>query len=126
MPLDKAERGAIFKSFINREGPQNLGSKKWPSPVALALSGKRFLLTGVMDTITRDDLKTIITQSSGRVMTTMPKQLDYLVAGRDAGPSKLRKAQEQGITVLDEEECYNFLVDKLGEPEEDDDEPEDE
>lgn len=116
MPMDKAERGAIFKSFLAREGPQNLGSVEWPSPVASALAGKRFLLTGVMETITRDDLKNIIVGSSGRVMSTFPKQLDYLVVGRDAGPSKLQKANELGVTVLDEEACHKFLCEHLGEP----------
>ena len=112
--MDKAERAAVFKSFMSREGPQNLGSVQWPSPVESALAGKRFLLTGVMETITRDDLKNLITKSSGRVMTSFPKQLDYLIVGRDAGPSKLEKANEQGVTTLDEEACYQFLCQQLG------------
>ena len=114
--MDKSQRGAIFRSLLERQGPQNLGGRQWPSPVASALEGKRFVLTGILETITRDQLKKLLQDSGARVLTTYSKRLDYLVVGRDSGPSKVRKAQEDGVETLDEEECYNYLCQKLGHP----------
>ena len=107
--MDQSTRGAVYKSFLTREGPQNLGSVEWPAPVQGSLAGKRFVITGIFDTIARDDLTNLVTQCGGRVMKTMPKKLDYLLLGRDAGPSKIQKAQEGGIEVLDEMQCHEFL-----------------
>lgn len=113
MPLSRAEREQIYQRYLEREGPQQLGTRDWPAPSESALAGERFVVTGVMETIERDDLKGIIAGSSGRVMTQMPKKLDYLVAGRDAGPVKLEKAQQQGVPVLNEDQFHGYLLGKM-------------
>lgn len=107
--MDKADRGSVYRSYLTRDGPTQLGSMEWPSPVDSALTGKRFVITGIFETITREDLSELITKCGGRVMKTMPKKLDYLVVGRDAGPSKLQKAEKDGIETLDELQCHDFL-----------------
>jgi DNA ligase (NAD+) len=65
------------------------------------LAGKQFVLTGKLNSFSRDDAKQMIESCGGRVTSSVTKKTDYVVAGEDAG-SKLDKAHELGTTVLDE------------------------
>lgn len=73
-------------------------------------SGKTFVLTGTMDAYTRDAAKDVIEKSGGRVVSSVSKNTDYVVAGRDPG-SKLAKAQQLGVKILNEQE-FTQLVGK--------------
>jgi DNA ligase (NAD+) len=66
-----------------------------------ALAGKAFVLTGTLTKYTRDQAKQMIEDAGGRVSGSVSKKTDYVVAGTDAG-SKLDKAKELGVTVIDE------------------------
>ena len=65
-------------------------------------AGKQFVLTGKMESYTRDEAKALIETRGGRVNSSVSKKTDYVVAGEDAG-SKLDKATELGVTVIGEE-----------------------
>lgn len=67
------------------------------------LSGKTFVLTGTLTHFTRDQAKRMIEDAGGKVSGSVSKKTDYVVAGADAG-SKLDKAKELGIAVIDEKE----------------------
>ncbi len=71
------------------------------SPVAGKLVGKTFVLTGTLPALTRDQAKAMIEAEGGKVAGSVSRKTDYLVAGAEAG-SKLAKAQELGIAILDE------------------------
>ena len=66
-----------------------------------ALAGKTFVLTGTLTKYTRDQAKQMIEDAGGRVSGSVSKKTDYVVAGTDAG-SKLDKAKELGVAVIDE------------------------
>lgn len=66
------------------------------------LEGQQFVLTGTLTRFTREEAKEKIQSLGGRVTSTISKKTDYLVAGASAG-SKLDKAKQLGIPVLDEE-----------------------
>lgn len=70
--------------------------------------GKTFVLTGTLDSLTREQAKERILALSGTVSSSVGKKTDYVVAGRDAG-SKLEKARELGVKVIDEEEFRGML-----------------
>jgi DNA ligase (NAD+) len=65
------------------------------------LAGKTFVLTGTLPTWSRDDAKALIEAAGGKVSGSVSKKTDYVVAGVEAG-SKLDKAHDLGIAVLDE------------------------
>jgi DNA ligase (NAD+) len=66
-----------------------------------ALTGKTFVLTGTLPTLSRDQAGAMIEAQGGKVSGSVSKKTHYLVAGADAG-SKLAKAQELEVTILDE------------------------
>jgi DNA ligase (NAD+) len=74
----------------------------------LPLAGKSFVLTGTLPTLSRDDAKEMIESLGGKVAGSVSKKTDWVVAGAEAG-SKLAKATELGIAVLDEAGLLRLL-----------------
>ena len=72
------------------------------------LAGLTFVLTGTLPTMTRDESSALIKQAGGKVSGSVSKKTSYVVAGEEAG-SKLTKANELGVTVLDEDGLMRLL-----------------
>lgn len=72
-------------------------------------SGKTFVLTGALQSFTRDQAKEIIESFGGKVSGSVSKKTDYVLAGEDAG-SKLVKANELGVAVIDEETFRDWAM----------------
>jgi DNA ligase (NAD+) len=72
------------------------------------LAGKTFVLTGTLAHYSRDEAKKMIEDAGGKVSGSVSKKTDYVVAGADAG-SKLDKAKELGVAVIDEKEMLSLL-----------------
>ncbi len=70
-------------------------------PAAGALTGKVFVLTGTLPSLSREEARALIEAGGGRVSTAVSGKTDYVVAGVESG-SKLQKAQELGVCVIDE------------------------
>jgi DNA ligase (NAD+) len=72
------------------------------------LAGKTFVLTGTLANYSRDEAKKMIEDAGGKVTASVSKKTDYVVAGADAG-SKLEKAKELGVKLIDEGEMVGLL-----------------
>ncbi|MGH9517436.1 MAG: NAD-dependent DNA ligase LigA [Terriglobales bacterium] len=72
------------------------------------LAGKIFVLTGTLANYTRDEAKKLIEDAGGKVVGSVSKKTDYVIAGADAG-SKLDKAKELGVMVIDEKGIEEIL-----------------
>ncbi|MBY0339653.1 MAG: NAD-dependent DNA ligase LigA, partial [Rhodocyclaceae bacterium] len=85
----------------------------WPegAPVqreALPFNGKTFVLTGTLPTLSRDQARAMVEAQGGKVAGSVSKKTDYVVAGAEAG-SKLVKAQELGLVIIDEIQLLELL-----------------
>ena len=65
------------------------------------ITGKTFVLTGTLPSLGRDEARDMIEKAGGKVSGSVSKNTHYVVAGEEAG-SKLTKAQELGVAILDE------------------------
>lgn len=70
--------------------------------------GKTFVLTGTLPTMTRSEASAIIESFKGKTASSVSKKTDYVLAGEDAG-SKLKKAQDLGITIISEAEFREMI-----------------
>lgn len=97
---------ALVESGVNT---QRLPEEE-PRKGSTALEGKTFVLTGTLDTWTRAEAKSHIEAAGGRVTSSVSGNTDYVVAGASAG-SKRVKAEELGITILNEGQLLDMLED---------------
>jgi len=75
---------------------------------AAPLAGKTFVITGTLPALSRSDATRLVEDAGGRVASSVSKKTDYVVVGEDAG-SKLAKARELGIKVIDEAELRRLV-----------------
>ena len=76
--------------------------------ISAAVAGKTFVLTGTFPTMTRDEAKDLLEKAGAKVAGSVSKKTDYVVAGTDAG-SKLTKAEELGVPVIDEAAMLDMM-----------------
>jgi DNA ligase (NAD+) len=107
-PIVASSLRTFFDQPHNREVVEQLRAcgVTWPegppAPVApQPFSGKTFVITGTLPGMSRDEAKALIEAAGGKVAGSVSKKTSYVVAGAEAG-SKLDKAQELGVAVLDE------------------------
>ena len=99
----------FFKEPHNREVIEKLkrAGMEFPEGERQAakgpLSGKVFLFTGALKTITRDEAKEIVESLGGEAASSLSKKVDYVVAGEEPG-SKYDKAKDLGLRIIDEDE----------------------
>lgn len=72
--------------------------------VSESLAGKSFVISGKFSRYSRDELKELIEAHGGRNLAAVSANVDYLVAGDNMGPAKLKKAEKLGIRMIDEDE----------------------
>ena len=96
------------RKLVERLGEAGLAFKGKKKERGTKLAGKTFVLTGALAQYTRDEAKKMIEDAGGKVTGSVSKKTDYVVAGSDAG-SKLDKAKELGVAVIDEKEMERLV-----------------
>ena len=107
-PVVASSMAQFFAEPHNREVIEQLRSAgvRWAEGAPAAsvggrLAGKTFVLTGTLPSLTRDEAGALIEAAGGKVSGSVSKKTDFVVAGSEAG-SKLEKAQQLGIGIVDE------------------------
>lgn len=78
-------------------------------PQSDKLNGKTFVISGVFEKYSRDELKNLIEENGGKILSSISAKLDFLVAGDNMGPSKLEKATKLNITMISEGELEEMI-----------------
>jgi DNA ligase (NAD+) len=106
----------FFRQTKNREVIESLISLgvHWPKyDIKKSASGifatKTFVLTGTLPSMSREEAKSIIEMNGGKVVGSVSKKTDYVVAGSDAG-SKLATAQELGVKIISQQELLKLII----------------
>ena len=98
-------------ALCQRLGEAGLITVNTNEPKGELLAGLSFVLTGTLPTMSRDEASELIKRAGGKVVGSVSKKTDYVVAGEAAG-SKLTKAQSLGIKIISEEELLQLLKDQ--------------
>ncbi len=107
----------FFKTESNREIVQRLkgygvqleiSAEKMANQTDL-LSGNSFVISGVFEKVSRNELKKMIEDNGGKVSSSISSKTNYLVAGDNMGPSKLAKAEKLGTNIISEDDFLKML-----------------
>jgi replication factor C subunit 1 len=105
----KAKATDSYKKFLNRGAPANKGAKELPVGAPNCLEGKVFVITGVLDSLERDDCADLIKQYGGRCVTSVSKKVTHGVVGMEPGESKLKKLVELKVPQIDEDGLFALI-----------------
>ena len=94
--ITKLEQAGVNMNYLEEEGSDN------------RFEGKTFVLTGGLENFTRKEASDIIEKLGGKTSSSVSKKTDYVLAGEDAG-SKLTKAQNLGVTIINETEFEEMI-----------------
>src|SRR5690606_15686818 len=96
----------VLQALLDEHGVQPQAEQAVASQAGIA--GKTFVLTGTLPNWTREEAGQRIIAAGGKVSGSVSRKTGYVVAGEEAG-SKLEKARELGVTVIDEDGLRNLL-----------------
>ncbi|XP_064652761.1 replication factor C subunit 1-like [Lineus longissimus] len=108
-PGTSEKNRAAYRNYLHREGPRALGTKEIPEGAPNCLEDLTFVVTGVLESLERDEAKSLVEKYGGKVTTTLSKKTSYVVIGRDAGESKMAKAQQFGTKQIDEDGLLDLI-----------------
>ncbi len=80
------------------------------APESSQLAGKSFVISGVFETFSREELKEKIRTNGGQVISAVSGKLDYLLAGDNMGPAKRQKAESLGVKIISEQDFLQMLA----------------
>ncbi|RFZ82163.1 NAD-dependent DNA ligase LigA [Mucilaginibacter terrenus] len=104
---DETHREEIEK--LRRAGLQLIAEDKEVTLASEKLSGQNFIISGTFEKYSRDELKDIIEQNGGKILSSISAKLSFLVAGDNMGPSKLEKATKLNIPIISDEELLAMI-----------------
>ncbi len=74
------------------------------------LQGKTFVVSGVFETVSRNELKKLIEDNGGKVSSSISSKTSYVIAGDKMGPSKKNKAEQLNIPLISEKDFFTFII----------------
>ena len=109
MDFFKAESNKEIVQRLKKYGVQlEISAEKLANQTDI-LTGNSFVISGVFDKVSRNDLKKMIEDNGGKVSSSISSKTNYLVAGANMGPSKLAKAEKLGTNIISEDDFLKML-----------------
>lgn len=105
----KKQSAALYQQFLHRGGARNPGSKEIPEGAEFCLAGLSFLVTGVLDSLERDEVDELIKKYGGRILHQVSRKTNYVIRGDQPGPSKISKAESLKVPIITEDELLNMI-----------------
>ena len=106
---------AFFADPVNRNQVERLKAaglqfemKETDGPVSDKLKGMNIVITGTFS-ISRDDMKNLITANGGKNSSSVSSKTTYLLAGEKPGPEKVKKANDLGLKIIGEDEFMSMI-----------------
>lgn len=94
---------------LKKAGLKMTADTRGKSPISEKLAGSSFVVSGVFEHYERDALKELIERHGGKVQSGVSSKTTYLLAGSEAGPSKLEKAERLKVKIIDELEFQRMI-----------------
>merc|ERR1711892_422525 len=95
-------------------GPRNPGSKEIPKGAENCLEGVTIVITGTGDSLGRDETKSLIERYGGKVTSAVSGKTSYLVVGDEPGESKIKKAKDKNVVIIDEDALLELIRSRPG------------
>ncbi|MBN1404414.1 MAG: NAD-dependent DNA ligase LigA [Opitutales bacterium] len=106
--FERPDKKDIIARLLDTHGLTPTAPEAPAESDALPLAGKTIVITGTLPSLSRDEAKELIERAGGKASGSVSKKTSYVLAGEEAG-SKLTKAQELGIQVIDEAELRRMI-----------------
>lgn len=108
---------AMYHKFKNRAAVLNPGGKEIPKGTPDCLKGLQFVISGILESLERDEASALIKSCGGNCVTAISKKVTHILLGEEAGMAKTAKAEEMGIALMTEDELFNLIRKNSGQPE---------
>lgn len=105
----KKHSSAMYQQYLQRGGARHPGSKKVPEGADYCLAGLSFVITGVLDSLEREEAEEIIKKYGGRILHQISKKTNYVIIGDEPGPAKVSKANSLNITKISEDDLLEMI-----------------
>lgn len=99
----------LYQKYKNRSGVLNHGCKEIPKGKPNCLAGKIFVITGVLESMEREEAQTLIEEYGGKVTVALSKKTHFMITGEDAGPAKIAKAEDLGTKIISEDDLLTMI-----------------
>ncbi|CAL7935102.1 unnamed protein product [Xylocopa violacea] len=105
----RKQSAAMYQQYLQRGGARNPGSKEIPVGDENCLAGLSFVITGVLDSLEREEADELIKRYGGRILHQVSKKTDYVIIGDQPGPAKVAKAKSLNIKEISEDDLLELI-----------------